>query len=97
VLDSAPLGVLAAELMELLEAEYGDDAEHIEIRAAMVLVDVQAPDADEPEESWTHVRWQFGAAGDDWNTKRSSSAYAAGLVAQAYAGLTDGTDTPPEP
>jgi hypothetical protein len=93
-LDAQPLGVLTMRLLELLEAQYGEQAADVEIRAAMVLVDVQVPDPEEPEESWTHVRWQFGSVSDDWNPKRSSSAYAAGLVAEAYSGLTDGEPEP---
>lgn len=90
MLDPAPLGVLAARLMELLEAEHGD--QDVELRAAMVLVDVGLPDPDDPEETSTVTRWQFASASDRWNPKRSSAAYAAGLCAQALAGLTEGDD-----
>jgi hypothetical protein len=91
-LDPAPLGVLAANLMETLEREYGEQADDATIRAAMVLVDVGAPDED--GDHWTHVRWRFAAAGDDWDADRSSSAYAAGVVAEAFTGLTEGEAAP---
>ena len=86
-LDPNRLGLLAAALMETLADDYGDDPE-VEIRAAMVLVDVRAPDP-EGDEIGTYVRWRFSSAADDWDPEDFSMAYAAGLVGQAYAGLTE--------
>lgn len=90
-LDPGPLGVLAARLMELLEDEYGARGDGATIRAAMVLVDVSVY---EDDGAWTHTRWQFASASDGWDPDISSSAYAAGVVAQAFTGLTEGS-TPP--
>src|SRR5262245_51265672 len=92
-LDPAPIGTLAAELMDLLERDYA--GRDVSMRAAMVIVDLEVPDPNEPEVPWTHVRWRFGEAGNGWNPKRASSSYAAGLVSMAHTGLTDGTDNPP--
>jgi hypothetical protein len=84
-IDPAPLGVLTTELMDMLEDEYIDRP--VEIRAAIVVVDVGVPDED--GDHWTHVRWKFSSA-PDWDTDRSSSAYAAGLCVEALKGLTEG-------
>jgi hypothetical protein len=93
-LDAAPIARLTAALMDMLERDYGD-RESVELRAAMVLVDIEAPDPDGDEGTWTLVLWHFGERSSEWDHKRSSSAYAAGLVGEAYVGLTSGSDELP--
>lgn len=88
-LDLAPVGVLTTQLLDRLELEYGGDPD-VQLRACMVLVDIEAPDPDGDDGTWTHVRWHFGERATHYDNERASSAYAAGLVAEAYAGLTGG-------
>lgn len=90
-LDAGPIGQLALVLMDELEEAHGE--REVQLRAAIVIADVavRASDGD----LWTHVVWKFGQASEAWDLDASSSAYAAGLVAQAYVGLTDGTADPP--
>lgn len=89
-LDAGPIGQLALALMELLESEHGGRGE-VRLRAAIVVADVAVLDDD--GDTWTHVMWKFGQASEAWDSDQSSSAYAAGLVGQAYMGLTDGQPT----
>lgn len=90
-IDPAPVGILAAALMEEIERDHG---EGVTLRAAIVVVDIGHPDAD--GDMWTHVVWKMASAGDAWEPKVASSAYAAGIVAQALVGLTDGQHDGPE-
>ena len=85
-LDAGPIGQLALTLMEALEEEH--EGREVKLRAAIVIADVAVRDSE--GEMWTHVQWKFGQAAEAWNLDASSSAYAAGLVVQAYAGLTEG-------
>lgn len=55
----------------------------------MVIVDIGVVDDD--GDSWTHVRFKMASAGDEWDPTMASSAYAAGIVAQAHVALTTGT------
>lgn len=71
--------------MAKVEEEY--KGRSVELRAAMVLVDLGVTDED--GDHWTHVRWLFGAA-PEFDHERSSSAYAAGVCAEALVGLTAG-------
>ena len=91
-LDAGPIGQLALALMEALEDEHGERGD-VQLRAAIVIADVavRASDGD----IWTHVQWKFGQSSEAWDLDASSQAYAAGLVGQAYAGLTEGSEDPP--
>jgi hypothetical protein len=84
-IDSTPVGILAARLMDDIAREHKDRAT---LRAAIVIVDIGV--VDEDGDGWTHVRWKMASAGDGWNTDMASSAYAAGIVAMAQVGLTVG-------
>lgn len=90
-LDAGPVGQLALALMEELESEH--EGREVKLRAAIVIADVAVRASD--GETWTHVQWKFGQASEAWDLEESSSAYAAGLVGQAYVGLTDGQDDLP--
>ena len=93
MLDATPIATLTAALMDRLERDY--EGVDVSLRAAMVLVDVEAPDEDGDPGTWTHVRWHFADRGSGWDKDRSSSAYAAGLVAEAFQSLVEGERPPP--
>lgn len=87
-LDPAPVGQLAAALMDTIERDY--HGREVSLRAAIVIVDIGAIDAE--GDMWTAVRWHFGERAENWDPLRCSSAYAAGLVAEAFEGLVSGED-----
>lgn len=43
-LDPQPLGQLAVQMMELLDARFGEEADELEFEAMMILVAVRVPD-----------------------------------------------------
>lgn len=92
-LDPGPIGRLTMALIERLEADY-EQVEGVELRAAMVIVDLELPDPGGKPATWTAVRWHFAERSTGWDANRASSAYAAGVVAEAHAALTDGACDP---
>lgn len=88
-LDLGPVAKLTAALLDKLEADYGQ-LDGVQLRAAMIIVDLQA--LDEDGDAWTHVRWHFGESASDYDPEQASSAYAAGVVAEAFSGLTESSE-----
>jgi|tagenome__1003787_1003787.scaffolds.fasta_scaffold20313912_3 hypothetical protein len=86
-LDLGAIATLTAALLDKLEIEYGE-LDGVQLRAVMLIVDIEA--LDEDGDTWTHVRWHFGERASNYDPARSSSAYAAGVVAEAFSGLTEG-------
>lgn len=81
------VGQLAAALFETLERDY--EGSDLELRAALVAVDLGVTDAD--GEHWTHVRWHFAHA-PDFNHKTASSAYLAGVAAELLEAAIESDD-----
>jgi hypothetical protein len=85
-IDSTPVGILAAALMDEIAIAHQDRAT---LRAAIVIADIGVRDDDGDSE--THVVWKMASAGEGWDAKAASTAYAAGIVGQAHVALTSGS------
>jgi hypothetical protein len=84
-LDLDKIGQMTATLFDELETDY--EGRELELRAALVAVDLGVLDAD--GDSWTHVRWRFAHA-PHFDAATASSTYLAGVAAMLLESAVQG-------
>jgi len=77
-----PAAIVADAMRRALDnlAELGEHHDGAELRAAVVILDVCVPDADDPDDTYTHVIWKSAPL-------RVSTAHVHGLASVTAAAV----------
>jgi hypothetical protein len=86
-LDLDKIGHMTAALFDELETDY--EGRELELRAALIAVDLGVLDSD--GDSWTHVRWRFAHA-PHFDPTTASSTYLAGVAAMLLESAVEGQE-----